>query len=230
MAKKKTPPKKTLEDGGEAYLAQTIQNIDLSALQDPTLRVVTQYNLGLNAYELGDTDEALRWFRLARDQNLNRAIQYYAVIAISRIRDEQVTPDDFDIRVAEREKKREFADLQLHAAIGFGSDSNVFRSPDQPYIDFADPALPIKTPVVQSGAFMPVSLSAKYLINSLKFEGFYAAYRLSGRYYEDETLENANEYHHEVSFGSEYRRKEGERRYRWISMKRSARPNFAFWQ
>ena len=67
------------------------------------------------------------------------------------------------------------------------------------------------TPEVKSGAFIPVNLGAKYLINSLEFEGFYVAYRLGGRYYQDEELENANEYHHEASFGSEYKRKEGER-------------------
>ena len=44
----------------------------LKALDDPSLRVVTHYNLGLNAYALGQTDEALRWFRLARDQDANR--------------------------------------------------------------------------------------------------------------------------------------------------------------
>lgn len=181
------------------------------ALADPALRVAAHYNLGLNAYELGAIDEALRWFRLARDQQSNAKLQAYAVVAISRIRNAQAEPDDFEIRVAERKRKREFTDLQLRARVGFGSDSNVFRSPDQPYIDFSDPAAPLVIPEVQSGTFMPVSLSVKYLINSLDFEGFYAAYRLSGRYYGDETLENANEYFHEVSVGSEYRRKEGER-------------------
>ena len=37
MAKKKTPPQKTLEDGGEAYLAKTVQNIargEFSAVED----------------------------------------------------------------------------------------------------------------------------------------------------------------------------------------------------
>jgi hypothetical protein len=58
---------------------------------------------------------------------------------------------------------------------------------------------------------MPVSFSAKYRINSRPFEGFYGAYRLAGRYYPDKDLENANEYLHEASFGSEYRRKEGTR-------------------
>jgi tetratricopeptide (TPR) repeat protein len=181
------------------------------ALGDPSLRVAAQYNLGLNAYELGEIDEALSWFRLARDQNVNKKIQSFAVVAISRIRDEQATPDDFEVRVAEREKKRDFADFQFRVRVGFGNDDNVFRSPASPYVDQSDPAAPVISPVVQTGAYMPVSLSAKYLINSLKFEGFYVAYRLAGRYYQDKELENANEYQHEASFGSEYHRKEGSR-------------------
>ena len=187
------------------------------ALTEPTLRIAAQYNLGLNAYELGDLDEALRWFRLARDQNRNPTIQEYAVVAISRIRDEQAVPDDFDIRVAEREKKRDFANLQLHARVSFGTDDNVFRSPEDPYVDLADPNEPTVVPEVKSGAYMPISLSAKYLVNSLRFEGFYVAYRLSGRYYQDKDLDNANEYQHEASFGSEYRRKEDDRERRVYS-------------
>lgn len=184
----------------------------LQALQDPSLRITAHYNLGLNAYALGDLDEALRWFRLARDQNESEKLQRFSRIAISRIRAELAQPDEFEVRVAERKKKRDFTDLQLRARVGFGSDDNVFRSPDQPYIDFADSATPIVVPEVKSGTYMPVSLSAKYLINSFAFEGFYAAYRLSGRYFEDKELDNANEYQHEVSFGSEYQRKEGDRK------------------
>lgn len=182
------------------------------ALSDPALRVTAHYNLGLNAYKLGEIEESLRWFRLARDQNAIPKIHGFAVIAISRIRAEQAQPDEFEIRVAQRKREREFTDLQLRARVGFGTDDNVFRSPDQPYIDFSDPARPIVIPEVKSGTYLPLSLSAKYLINSLKFEGFYVAYRLSGRYYQDEDLENANEYQHEASFGSEYSRKEGERK------------------
>jgi tetratricopeptide (TPR) repeat protein len=185
----------------------------LRALNDPALRVTTQYNLGLNAYELGDHEEALSWFRLVRDQNQNELIKAYAVVAISRIRDEQAKPDDFEVRVAEREEEeREFTDLELRVRLGYGNDDNVFRSPDQPYIDRSDPNRPIVIPVVQSGAFVPLSISAKYNINSLPFEGFYVAYRLGGRYYVDEEIENANEYQHEASFGSEYRREESERK------------------
>jgi len=179
----------------------------LRALDNPSLRVATHYNLGLNAYALGDTDEALRWFRLARDQNENETLQQFAVVAISRIRMEQEKPTEVEERVVEREKKREFTDLELRARVGYGNDSNVFRSPDQPYIDFSDAAQPIVVPVVQSGAFVPVNLSAKYIVNGLPFEGFYGAYRLAGRYYPDEEFLNANEFSHQLSFGSDYRRK-----------------------
>jgi hypothetical protein len=61
---------------------------------------------------------------------------------------------------------------------------------------------------VKSGAFMPVSLSAKYRVNAYTHEGFFGAYRLAGRYYQDKELENANEYIHELSFGSEYYRRD----------------------
>ncbi len=183
------------------------------ALQDPTLRVATQYNLGLNAYAAGNTAEALRWFRLVRDQASNKKLQRFAVVAISRIRDAQASrPDEFEVRVAERRKKRSFADLEFRARVSFGNDDNIFRTPGQDYVDFSDPNLPLVTPTAQSGAFMPVSLSAKYRVNSLPFEGFYAAYRLAGRYYQDKELENGNEYVQEASFGSEYKRRVGSRK------------------
>ena len=183
----------------------------LKAQDDPALRLVAQYNLGLNAWALGDTEEALRWFRLVRDQEANRKLRDYAVVAIARIRDQEVEPTEYEVIVEERRKKREFTDLELRVRLSYGHDSNIFRSPDQPYIDGSDPNLPVVTPVVTSGAFVPLSLSAKYMINSLPFEGFYGAYRLAGRYYVDELNENGNEFLHQISFGSEYERRDDEK-------------------
>ncbi len=183
----------------------------LKALDDPALRIVTQYNLGLNAWALGDADEALKWLRLVRDQDANRKLQKFAVVAISRIRAQEEAPSDYEVIVEERRKKREFADFQLRARVSYGNDSNIFRSPAQPYVDLSDPNQPLVTPEVQSGAFVPVSLSARYMINSLPFEGFYGAYRLAGRYYVDKLNENGNEYLHEISFGSEYEREDEEK-------------------
>lgn len=182
----------------------------LRALDSPSLRVATQYNLGLNAYAAGDTNEALRWLRLARDQQENEKISLYARVAIARIRAQQALDDPIIIEKQKRRRENSFTDLELRARISFGTDSNVFRSPADQYVDFSDPALPLVTPEELSGAFMPVSLSAKYTVNAFKYEGFFAAYRMSGRYYQDKEFNNANELSHELSFGNEYRRKNEE--------------------
>ncbi len=182
----------------------------IKALDSPMLRVGAQYSLGLNAYALGDLDEALRWFRLSRDQNINPKLANYSRIAISRIRSEMITDSPAVVRIEEERRQREFAHFDFRARVSVGTDSNAFRSPSQPYIDFDDPTLPLVTPVVQSGVFIPVNIGAKYLVNAYSHEGFYGAYRLAGRYYQDKALENANEYIHELSFGNEYRRRNEE--------------------
>ena len=85
------------------------------------------------------------------------------------------------------------------------------------YVDLADPAQPLVTPNVQEGVYIPVSLHAKYQVNSLENEGFFGVYRLGGRYYQDKELSNANEYLQELGFGSEYRRREENRERRVYS-------------
>lgn len=182
----------------------------LKALESPRLRLGAQYSLGLNAYALGNMHEALDWFRLARDQNENPRISEYARIAISRIHAGEVTADPIILQAEKVQRERDFAHLQFRTRVGFGTDDNIFRAPSDPYVDFSDPALPIVTPEVKSGAFMPVNLSAKYFVNAYDHEGFFGAYRLTGRYYQDKELQNGNEYIHQLSFGSEYRRKNEE--------------------
>ncbi len=182
----------------------------LKALDSPRLRVATQYNLGLNAYAAGDEEEALRWFRMVRDQQQNEKLRDYARVAIVRIRAQRDAEDPIIVEEERRRRETRFTDLDLHAQVSFGSDSNVFRTPSQPYIDFSDAAQPLVTPEVRSGAYMPVRLGAKYKVNAFKFEGFFGEYRLQGRYYQDKELDNANEYIHELGFGNEYRRRDEE--------------------
>jgi hypothetical protein len=175
----------------------------LRAAQAPRLTVIAQYNLGLNAYAAGDSAEALDWFRQARDQEQDRSIRRLAIEAISRIRAGQRAPEPAEVRAAAA-GERGFAHLDLSARIGFGNDDNVFRTPGRAYVDLASPGQPLVTPEPVSGAFMPVDLGVKYSLNSLRFESFYGAYRLSGRYYQDSELENANEWSHEFRFGNEF--------------------------
>ncbi|MEO1203160.1 MAG: hypothetical protein AAFX10_10660 [Pseudomonadota bacterium] len=185
------------------------------ALSSPELAPLVQYNLGLNAHAAGNEDEALRWLRLARDQSGNDRIARYAEAAIGRIRGKTAIVADVVDEEADEEPRveepRELSRLALDARVSFGTDSNPFRTPAESYIDFADPDEPVVVPIEQSGAFMPVNLGARYQVNPYDHEGFFGAYRLDGRYYQDKELENASEYLHEVSFGSEYRRRNEER-------------------
>ena len=190
----------------------------LKAAQSPGLRVVSHYNLGLNAYAAGDVDEALDWFRQARDQEENSQIRKLARKAIARLNViQQEAADEPQVLVENRQQQRGFTNLDIRAHVGFGNDDNVFRGPSQPYIDFADPATPLITPEITSGAFMPVDFLVKYDVNSFPFEGFFGQYRLQGRYYQDKEIDNANEFSHEARFGSEYERETENRKRRVYS-------------
>ena len=184
----------------------------LKAARSPSLRVISHYNLGLNAYAAGDVEDALDWFRQARDQEENRQIRKLAMIAISRLQAAKRAADPILVRTEKEREKRSVFDFDLFAFVGFGTDDNVFRAPEQPYIDFADPDLPLVIPEVISGTFLPVDLTARYSVNSFEHESFFGQYRLYGRYYNDRELEAADEYSHEIRFGSEFdRTKEGRR-------------------
>jgi len=189
----------------------------LRAAEAPGLRVLSHYNLGLNAYASGDIDDSLNWFRRARDQQENAQVRRLAITAISRLLAEQRSADPVLVREDEQREERPLFKLDLHARIGYGSDDNIFRAPKQPYIDFSNPALPLVTPEVFSGAFVPVELRARYSINSLKWESFFGEYRMSGRFHSDKTLDSADEFSHEFRFGSEFDRREDNRKSRVYS-------------
>ena len=176
----------------------------LRAAQSPGLRVLSQYNLGLTAYAAGNTDEALDWFRQARDQEENPSIRRLAIAAISRILSARQAADLPDTVAASESAERKLGEFALAARVGFGTDDNVYRTPDQDYIDYSDPNLPLITPDPTSGAFIPLDLRARYQINTYEHESFFGEYRLDGRYYQDKNLDNANDFSHELRIGSEY--------------------------
>lgn len=187
----------------------------LEASRHGPLQAISLYNLGLNSYAQGDINDALDFFRQARDQQQRADISNLARRAISQLNHELEMADWLEVPAAVRERERSFAHFDISARVGAGIDDNVFRSPSVSYVDLADPNRPLVTPNVQEGVFIPVSLTAKYQVNTLENEGFFGVYRLGGRYYQDKNLGNANEYLHEFGFGSEYRRRT-ERRERRI--------------
>ena len=181
----------------------------LKAAASPQLRVISHYNLGLNAYAAGDPDEALGWFRRARDQQEDETIREYATAAIGRINAQMRTEDPVLVYEEERrEREKPVAGWDLRAKTGIGSDDNIFRAPGGPYIDFADPTLPIVVPEIYSGMYAPIELRAGYHINTSDTEKFFGAYRMDARFYDGDTENNADEFFHELRFGSEYDRRE----------------------
>lgn len=176
----------------------------LTAAQSPRLRVITHFNLGLNEYAAGDVDKALEWFYMARDQSENREIRKLARTAISRLEKKQEEIEIELVPKAKIEAERKHTAFDLSAYVGYGSNDNVYRAPSETYQDLADPTTPIVTPEIFSGGFIPFDVRVKYSINSYLLESFYAAYRITGRLYQDEEIENADEYSHELSFGSSY--------------------------
>lgn len=189
----------------------------IAASRYAPLEAISHYNLGLTAYASDDFSGALRWFRLAAEQEERKDIRRLAQRAIAKLDRELRQSDPADVPEPVRERERRFTNFDLRARIGAGIDDNVYRSPSTSYVDRSDPAQPVVTPNVQEGTFVPVSLHAKYQVNSLENEGFFGVYRLGGRYYQDKNLSNANEYLHELGFGSEYRRREGTRERRVYS-------------
>jgi tetratricopeptide (TPR) repeat protein len=178
----------------------------LKVASSPALSAHAHYNLGLNAWASGNSDEALEWFRQARAQSRFPKISALAEEAIARL-EGQISEEQAPVLVrAEiaRAESRPLGALDFRLSVGGGSDDNVFRAPAESYVDLSDPNLPVVDPAVQSGTFVPIALSAKYSINSFANESFFGAYRFGGKFFQDELLNNADVYAHELSFGTEY--------------------------
>lgn len=181
------------------------------------LQVMSDYNLGLTAYRMGDIDEALRRFRSARDQQQRRDISRLASRAIREIQKQSVLEEVAVAQTVAIEKDKEPTNLDFRLRLGAGFDDNAYRTPGESYVDLSDPARPTIDPVVQSGMFVPINLAAVYRVNSFEHEGFFGAYRFDGRFYADKSLNQADEYVQELAFGSEYRRRNENRERRVYS-------------
>lgn len=196
------------------YKARQYQRAEESLLKASRygpLQALSHYNLGINAWRRGDTGSAVRWLQSARDQNDRRDIARLARRALREIGAPNPLAEMTAAEATRREEERPITNLELRIRVGAGSDDNVYRTPSTSYVDRSDPALPTVNPVVQSGVFVPVSLNARYQVNSFDHEGFFASYVYGGRFYQDKALNQADEFVQELAFGSEFRRREEDR-------------------
>lgn len=184
----------------------------LKASRTPRLRVISHYNMGINAYAAGTNEEALRWLRRARDQEQSPKIRRLAIRAIARIRRKEPRDEPIVVQAGEVLQAKKFTDLEVYARVGFGINNNIYRTPGDSYIDLSNRNQAVLVdPVLQEGTYYPVRLGAKYTINSFEHESFFGRYRMTGRFHTDELLTNADEYIQEIAFGSEYVKKKENR-------------------
>lgn len=106
---------------------------------------------------------------------------------------------------AKEEKQAKAASgFSFSAEAGLGYDSNVYKTPDSPYVDFAQTGNPTVNPTQKTGIFAPLALDAEYLRPLSKKIDLIAEYKFDGNFYFDSALENADEYDHRLSLGPEF--------------------------
>jgi len=188
----------------------------LTASATPKLAPLSFYNLGLVARKLGDDRDARAWFNQARHhpraseklRTLSRKAQ-----ATLAGRSTYKRP----IAYTNLEKPKLSDHLQLALNSGFATDSNVYRSPSESYVDLSDPAAPTVDPVVQSATYIPLEARAEFRWGIHEDSHFAVRYALNGRFYSGAEFSNANEVEHQLSLGGAVNRTTKRGAVRWRS-------------
>lgn len=95
------------------------------------------------------------------------------------------------------------AELEWDASLGLGYNSNIYRAPSDPYIDYA-PATPVAVnPEVHSGIFIPLDFNANYQRNINQDNNLIMEYDFGGKFFTDSKYSNANEMSHVIDIGDE---------------------------
>lgn len=157
----------------------------------PELTALASYNRGLAQRAANDYAGAAASFQAAAESADDRDLRRLAASAA-----EAPLPDGGAAaaarptrRVARStvEPEARVGEFRLRAAARLGTDDNAYETPADPYVDLSDPALPLVTPVVQSGSFMPVELHAAYVLgNESGDTDFSFRYDLDGDFYATE--------------------------------------------
>ncbi len=173
------------------------------AARAPSLAAHAWYNLGLVHRAQGNTATARRWFVRARAASNEKRFRQLVDRALAdlgrqtRVETARATP------TSRRDRRDPPGEFTFTALMRIGQDDNVYRSPDNAYVDVGDPGQPIITPAKKSGTFIPVDLDAEYLLhNEAGDTDFIFTYRLAGDFYSDRQLDNANEISQRISIAA----------------------------
>ena len=174
----------------------------LTAAGTPKLAPLAFYNLGLVARKTDDPRDAYVWFDQARRhphasekmQGLSRK----AMASVEKPRRSEI-PEAF----TQPERVRLTDHLLFSIDTGFATDSNIYRSPSDSYVDLSEPGQPTVDPEVQSGTYIPVEASTALRWGTHEGSHFELKYALDWRKYTDAQFSNADVMEHEFSIGGQ---------------------------
>lgn len=158
----------------------------IESSKNDELAALSFYQLGALAEREGKREEAVDWLRRARDNARSDKLRRQSTKALAII---GVAQPGFDSSMS----------------VGFGYDSNAFRSPDEPYIDLSTPVPTPVAPDPQSGPYVPVRVQGEYRRPLSAGSTFTASYRFRGEYHTDTELQNADTDDHRITIGAERR-------------------------
>jgi hypothetical protein len=188
----------------------------LTASATPKLAPTSFYNLGLVARKSGDERDASAWFAQARQHpRASKKLQQLSKKAQASLT--QKTRRKLPVAYSERQGRKLSDHLRASLNTGFATDSNIYRSPSQPYVDLAEPLASTTTPDVQSGTYIPVEAEAEFRWGTHDDSHFAIRYGLDGRFYSGAEFSNANEIEHTLSLGGAVNRKTKRGAVRWRS-------------
>ncbi len=171
----------------------------------PELAPVAFYNLGLVAHKNGADREAYVWFDQAhRHPNASVRMQDLAQRAMAAT--DVPRTREIPLVFTQPERVRLTDHLLISLNTGFATDSNIYRSPSNPYVDLSQPGAPTVEPEVQSGTYIPVQAATALRWGTHEDSHFELKYALHGRIYSDSQFSNANVLEHELSVGGQVSR------------------------
>jgi tetratricopeptide (TPR) repeat protein len=185
----------------------------------PELAALASYNRGLAQRAAGDHAAATLSFQAAADSADDRDLRRLAASAAEAASPPAGTATARPTRSAPRgpvEPEGRVGEFRLLAGARLGQDDNVYESPADAYVDFSDATLPLMTPVVASGSFMPVELHAAYVLgNESGDTDFSFRYDMDGDFYGTEVA-NATVVDQRLLMGADIVLGERERRSRLL--------------
>lgn len=182
------------------YQLQDYQKAERSlrrAAQDSTFSTRARYNLGLVYWARRDTRSARSSFEAVEQLAGDRRIRALAVRALDELHRGADSPALRRIRYPGVDGGR-----SVTAALNMGINSNIYRTPDQAYVDLPQAGTPLITPEKATGTFVGTSLLAQEQRWTGRHTLLRLAYAFDGNFYTDRQYSNADESFHRLTLSA----------------------------